>query len=415
MQIPSLRCGMTIQLCGVFLLFAASGVPCVAQAQGIECKASIAAPTPEQVAQDKRTATVAWRLQQLVAAKKLPEAQAAAKSAMAEYTQSAFMAYSAGQVSWMSGDVRVAVEAYNRALADDPCLALAHYASWRVREAAGDSASAWQQLEMANRLASYDTSPANVQRDAAIYQTWIAVREARTLAAQAGAPKVQATPQAGFLRKMLNCGGIDVRSSAAVSDAALYLACGKIDRLLANRADVRKRLDHAGAELHIVGERENVSDLPENAFYRGGQKNYTDADGKDTNIDERTRGVGGLMSSCGEENLLHLPTDRYKQGEDICTHEFAHEVMNVGLSGKEREAIVRQYRASLAAGLWKGAYAAVNEREFWADISMWYFGSHGQYVPGQLQSPGPESLRLYDSGAYALLVQVYGPAPEPEL
>ena len=44
-------------------------------------------------------------------------------------------------------------------------------------------------------------------------------------------------------------------------------------------------------------------------------------------IDERTRGMGGLEASCGEENLL-APDDEPKYaGRDILTHELAHTLM----------------------------------------------------------------------------------------
>jgi len=46
--------------------------------------------------------------------------------------------------------------------------------------------------------------------------------------------------------------------------------------------------------------------------------------------DPRTRGLGGLLTSCGEENLLGLEKDRYR-GRDICVHEFAHNILGYGV------------------------------------------------------------------------------------
>lgn len=48
-------------------------------------------------------------------------------------------------------------------------------------------------------------------------------------------------------------------------------------------------------------------------------------------LDDRGRGYGGFNASCGEENLLRLPCDRYRDHRDILTHEFAHTCLSWGL------------------------------------------------------------------------------------
>jgi hypothetical protein len=62
----------------------------------------------------------------------------------------------------------------------------------------------------------------------------------------------------------------------------------------------------------------------------------------------------------------------------------------------------------MAAGLWKTTYASTNDDEFFAELSMWYFGSRGGY--GKL-SPKPTIgrswLRQYDPGAFAVLDGIY--------
>ena len=116
-------------------------------------------------------------------------------------------------------------------------------------------------------------------------------------------------------------------------------------------------------------------------------------------IDAQTRGVGGLLASCGEENLLKLPSDRYRDHRDICTHEFAHTVLSFGISPDVREIVRKQFTKSTAAGLWKTAYASTNDDEFFAELSMWYFDSRGDF--GKI-SPKPEVgrawFRKYDPG-----------------
>lgn len=212
-------------------------------------------------------------------------------------------------------------------------------------------------------------------------------------------------PVFGFYSKALDCGGILIRSADVVDDKALQAAAQKISLMLGNIPDVRHNLAQWGAELHIIGKDQQTSDLPE---FRG-QKEVKFADnGATTDIDTRTRGMGGIYTSCGEENLLNLPGDRYAGGSDICIHEFAHNIMLFGLDDALTKKIEAQYRNAISKGLWKDAYAATNASEYWAELSMWYFGAHGEFLRGtKLPAAGPAALAGYDAGGYALLKDIY--------
>ncbi len=208
-------------------------------------------------------------------------------------------------------------------------------------------------------------------------------------------------PEKEFFTKELVYYGIPIKAPPVVDDKALYEAQRRIDQELKRIPNARYNLKIAGAELHIIGRDQNTSDLPEWRHAKG--KPF---DGKLT-IDERTRGMGGLMTSCGEENLLNLPVDRYR-GRDICTHEFAHCIQDHGLSRDVRDLIKAQYKKSTEAGLWKGAYAASNVNEFFAELTMWYFGTHGDMnMTGTKPAIGREGLKAYDPDAYKLLDDLY--------
>jgi hypothetical protein len=214
-------------------------------------------------------------------------------------------------------------------------------------------------------------------------------------------------PLFGFYAKYLDCGGIAIRSPNVVDDKALTVAAQKINMMLANIPEVRHNLAQWGAEIHIIGKGQQTSDLPEFRDQKG--VSYVDeTTGKTTNIDDRTRGMGGIYTSCGEENLLNLPGDRYAGGSDICIHEFAHNIMYYGLDDSLQSKIDKQYKNVIKKGLWPGAYATVNAGEYWAEISMWYFGAHGEYLKGtKLPAAGPEGLKAYDPEGYTLLSAIY--------
>ena len=220
-------------------------------------------------------------------------------------------------------------------------------------------------------------------------------------------------PLSGFYAKYINCDGILIRSANVVDDKALFIASSKVRLMLSKAPNTRANLVKNGAELHIIGKDQQTSDLPEFLSQKG--INYMD-NGVLTDIDKRTRGMGGICASCGEENLLRLPGDRYSGGSDICIHEFAHTIMSYGFDSVIRKKIETQYHRSTAKGLWKDAYASTNPQEYWAELSMWYFGFHGEFLKGtNLPEPGTISLRNYDSGGYNLLDSLYTGIIQPSI
>lgn len=223
-------------------------------------------------------------------------------------------------------------------------------------------------------------------------------------ACAAGPPPVAAVdpPEHGFFAKRVDYQGIPIKAHAQVSDDALVEAWRRLDNLLGRMPDAVANLRDARVELHVIGKDQVTSDLPEHRHLKG--KPF---DG-DRTVDERTRGLGGRFASCGEENLLRLPNDRYR-GRDICSHEFAHTLLSYGLPAEVRARIQAQYERSTAAGLWKNAYASKNVHEYLAELTMWFVGTRGDMgMPDPKPKPGPDGLRAYDPEGYALLADLYG-------
>ena len=108
---------------------------------------------------------------------------------------------------------------------------------------------------------------------------------------------------------------------------------------------------------------------------------------------------------CAEENLLALPSDRHKDHRDIATHEFAHVIHRHGVDAAYGKRITAAYARAKADGLWRTAYAMTNEQEFFAELSMWYFHSRGDY--GKIDPrpvEGPAWLRAYLHAASRLSI-----------
>ncbi len=217
-------------------------------------------------------------------------------------------------------------------------------------------------------------------------------------------------PEKDFFSKVIYYHGIPIKAHKAVADEALYEAWRRIDMLLTNLPMVLSNLVAAGSELHIIGTNQVTTDLPE---WR--QDKHVPLDEYNgLTRDQRTRGMGGLVASFGEENLLKLTTDRYYDRaigvtRDICIHEFTHGIFGSGIQPALRQRFIDQLRKSEAKGLWVNSYAASGTGgEYLSEMTMWYWGSHGDLsMQGPKPENGREGLKKYDPETYALVDDFY--------
>lgn len=167
-----------------------------------------------------------------------------------------------------------------------------------------------------------------------------------------------------FYKKYMDCDGIVVISSERVDDRAFYRVKELLNKMLENRPDVRKALFKDGVRYIIIAAEEQVTDIPDYANMK--PKAFWN---------ERSRGFGGRVTSCGEENLLSLPMDRYED-ESIFIHELAHAIDGRGLRKIEpdfKERLKALYESAMAKGLYKNDYASTNTGEYWAESVQAFF------------------------------------------
>jgi hypothetical protein len=212
-------------------------------------------------------------------------------------------------------------------------------------------------------------------------------------------------PEKDCFSKRLDFQGIPIKAHKVVTDDALYAAYGRLSMMLSNQPMVVSNLAAAGSELHIIGRDQVTTDLPEWRHDKGVPLWEPTYNGMTR--DQRTRGMGGLLTSCGEENLLKLEKDKYR-GRDICLHEFAHSVHDFGITRDVRARFDGQWKKSLDAGRWVKSYAGSNPDEFFAELTMWYFGTHGDLgMTGPKPENGPDGFKKYDPEAFALFDDFY--------
>lgn len=221
-------------------------------------------------------------------------------------------------------------------------------------------------------------------------------------------PKEMKQPE--FYKKYLCQEGFPIVASANVRDEALMKAYEYMHRMLLKLPAAREAMIRRGCKVIVIGEKEQVSDIPEYAFFTrtAEEKKYWNA---------RARGFGGSEGdgwcmSGGEENLLDLPGDRYK-GENIFIHEFAHLIHCVGLRETVPgfdERLQRLYDKAKSEGRWANTYAMTNKEEYFAECVQSYFDCNrsAEKADGIHNSVNTrEKLRNYDPEMYALLCEFF--------
>jgi hypothetical protein len=201
-----------------------------------------------------------------------------------------------------------------------------------------------------------------------------------------------------FYEKYTHYRGYPILSSAKVSDAALLEARHLIACLLTDRNDVVVSLIQRRCRFVVMAPDEMTTDVPE-------QRNMTPKD----YWDRRARGLGGRITSCGEENLLNLKGDRYRN-ENILIHEFAHCIHQQGVRPNDpafEDRLKTCYTSAIEEGLWKDTYAATNAGEYWAEAVQSYFDCNAPAGGVHNDIDTREKLAGYDPALFELIDGVF--------
>jgi len=221
-----------------------------------------------------------------------------------------------------------------------------------------------------------------------------------------------------FYTKYTDALGIPVVSSPKPPDAALLVARDIVIHMLSARPDLRKALIARRWRIGVMAQTELTTDIPEHRNLRkprapenmsgAALERFQKMTDKEY-WDNRARGLGGNPTTCAEENLLGYPGTRYF-GEHILVHEFSHAILNGAIrsAGPELFAAVQQaYKEAMAAGRFKGHYAATNWDEYWAEGTQWWFWSNYEWKDGERTIQSPADLESYDPKLFELLGRVY--------
>lgn len=216
-------------------------------------------------------------------------------------------------------------------------------------------------------------------------------------------------PYTFLLAKIVSVGPVYVTGDKTVPNAALIAAGDYLNVMLQHRPDLAAILRDKGTFTAVSSRTETLCDLPY----------FTSSDVSNCSKYGYGGAAGGVLShpitACNERNLLKESDDMYGRGssvisQNICVHELAHTIMNVGLSENDLRKINARFGAALQEGLWSGDYAMTNSGEFWAVMSQFYFsaGPNITYPPTFNHSANsPDALKYYDIQTFILLDSIY--------
>lgn len=257
---------------------------------------------------------------------------------------------------------------------------------------------------------------------------WRAVVPAILLAAPTAAqrPAVTAPPARWatdpFYARWVDAGGIPILASTKTPDRALLLAREIVRSMLSGRPDLAAELVREGQRVAIMAADESTLDIPEQRNWtkpaaddprltRCERKHYAERIGRLTDRaywDARARGMGGVLTSVGEENVLAAPNDRY-HGSSILVHEFAHAILRAAATADPalHARVQAAYAHAMKKGLWAGEYASTTVDEYWAVGTQFWFNTARIVSFGDRRVLSDADLRAYDPELYGLLSEVY--------
>jgi alpha-glucosidase len=214
-----------------------------------------------------------------------------------------------------------------------------------------------------------------------------------------------------FYTKAIQADITRISASDVVCDEALINMANVIETLLSkiktNHPSIHNMLKEKKHRCAIIGKKQNTVDMPE----------YRHLSRKDFGW---TRGLGGTvwcpLSSCGEENALHLgkPDDNYGD-ENIGVHEFAHGIFNIGIQFGDPalfQKIKETFKQARAKGLWEKTYGGSNFDEYFSICTQCWFSVMVATPDGEPNGTknhvhSRETLKEYDPDMYAIMESLY--------
>jgi len=173
-------------------------------------------------------------------------------------------------------------------------------------------------------------------------------------------PSITAPPKSlkldPFYKKHVNSKGVPIVSSEKVADAALLKVDELVNKMLADRPDIREALIEAGVRFVIIGAKEQTTDITEYSHMKPKQQYELRVKRLDKEFDEKLRQL---------------------------------------------------YENATNKGLWKDTPAAENHKEYWSEGVQSWFDANRQNAKRHNHIDTREELEAYDPNLAELIAEVF--------
>jgi hypothetical protein len=201
-------------------------------------------------------------------------------------------------------------------------------------------------------------------------------------------------------------GGVGVNPGEAAEASA---ELRRTLQIMTTNPAIQRKLHQEKVSVVVIPANAKMTDVPELNALKG-QKTF---DGRPW---EDVRGEGGMRMRDGsfvvgvaEETLTHAAPDTYPAGYNLAMHEIAHVVQDLAIDKNDAKAVTQAFKErTKAGGPFTDTYASNNQREYFAQATVCYFGED----KGQGEN-GADWLQKNDPAMYAVMQRVYGPPPAP--
>ncbi len=234
-----------------------------------------------------------------------------------------------------------------------------------------------------------------------------------SVATGAGAPVGPAAAVGAVLAEPMHreVFGVRITAAAGCHPESLERAATIVRQMIGRNVYAQRRLAEAQLTFVIIPADRAMTSLPEFAGLIG-QTTFDNRPWEDVRgVGKQATSDGRVAIAAGEETLINVPSTRsnYPAGYSVGQHEFAHVLHLDGMTDAQRARVTALFAARQAAAVsaptttWSDAYAASNEREYFAQASNVFFGTNQMGS----NANGRAWLQANDPNMYTFLVELY--------
>ncbi|MDP6545019.1 MAG: hypothetical protein QGH60_13600 [Phycisphaerae bacterium] len=223
-----------------------------------------------------------------------------------------------------------------------------------------------------------------------------------------------------FYKKHVRARDFAILSSDKVSDVALLEANRIVRHMFAYRHDILKDMIQADLRLVVLGEKEEISDIPElkrKKTPRSGdkappivcsQKNLLNEKGdQSVLIRELARAIHVVCGLRPVDEKLAKALEAYEKDKKASARIFRCQLGVKPIDLRFDEKLKQLHTSALAKGLWKDTLAGAGHVDYWVEGVQSWFDANAQGTDGHNKVNTRKELEAYDPDLAKFIAEVF--------